>query len=151
VWTYIKSDRIVRDESIATEDWEATTGIVTKDLLEKSVTFFYDAPKTWPPTYSATFSFSTTASRTETIDLDWDYSWFHSYFLAYTRVVLYVEREGLPLTEVELVNIAGGDYRQATGSITINLEEGDLYGISIFGGHYDSAETISGTIKLTQN
>jgi len=145
-----KSARIVRDGNIATETWETTTGIIVKDANEKSVTFSYEKNGS----FAGEFNFATVASRSETIDLAWDYSWFHSYFMVTTKAEVVIDRASGGTERISLLDFGPessvGD-RNNTGTLSLDLYEGDKYGVYIYGQNFDALQEFRGTFILTQN
>jgi len=140
--------------------WTAS-GTGTATLLDNGATghpqMQYDANGT---SFSGAWQLSTTAATTGIVNLDYFWSGFHSFFLATAGVDVFVSRNGVDVSVVNLVNegpqtcppcfppSAGFLY---TGSTSVSVQAGDQYGFRLRGSHSDIANTLQGIFKVSIN
>ena len=112
--------------------------------------------------YSATaltgsWTFSTTAAAAHSVPVAWESSGFYSFFQVTAGLVAFVHRGASDVFAQSLYNIGpvdccappsgGFDY---TGTITFaDLQPGDVYGFRLTGSNNDAAQTLQGSLMLS--
>lgn len=100
------------------------------------------------------WSFSTVASGTRVVQLAWAYSGFHSFFEVTVGLDAFVTH-GATTTTTPLVNAGPVDCCTPpsggftySGTTSLSVQAGDTYGFAMRGSNYDTAQTLSGTLRV---
>ncbi len=122
---------------------------VTQDTLD-SINFNYDFNGNSDAWYASIYTnFGVVAGSSATISFDYDYSGFHSWYLAYAQLWTFVDGpDGRAWAQWYTNSEASGGF-SATGSITLDINQGYMWGVTPGGGHYDSNLGMVGTVKLS--
>jgi hypothetical protein len=104
--------------------------------------------------FSGSWSFATVASSTRVVQLAWNYSGFHSFFEVRVGLDAFVTH-GTTTTTTPLVNAGpvnccappSGGFTY-TGTTSLSVQAGDTYGFAMRGRHFDTAQTLRGTLTV---
>ncbi len=110
----------------------------------------YEVPKPYNYTYRMA-EFSAVATRTGTIAFDWEYYFFHSWFDVYADLYLYADGPSGETVQ-HLVDFYQWGYtgpKTFTGSASIDVTEGYEFGLRVGGSNFDWAQTLEGTVTIT--
>jgi hypothetical protein len=114
--------------------------------------------QTTPGVFTGAWTFSTTADTAGQINLQYFWKGFHSFFEATAGLDVFVQRNGVDVSVVNLINAgptdcppctppsAGFNY---TGTTSVNVQAGDVYGFRLRGSHFDIANTLQGTFVVS--
>ena len=137
-------------------EWTGTgpTGVVVSDGTAASPQFHYEltrAPSDFTP---QTWSFETTANADGNVELPYQYQGFHAFFQTTVQLSVVVTHNGVTTSTV-LVNdgpvvcctppSGGFDY---TGTTTVSVQAGDVYGFTFGGTNFDSDNRLFGTLTV---
>ena len=96
--------------------------------------------------YSGNWNFTTTATQTGTMVLNWAYSGFHAWFQAQAGISL-IENGVVDGGPLQTGGVSGGF--SWSGSTTISVTQGEVYGFSLSGSNYDSTDVLQGTLTVS--
>jgi hypothetical protein len=116
--------------------------------------------ETTPGVFSGAWTFSTTSTTTGTINLQYFWKGFHSFFEATAGLDVFVQRNGADVSVVNLINAGPTDCPPCTppsagfsysGTTSVVVQPGDVYGFRLRGSHFDIANTLQGTFAISIN
>jgi hypothetical protein len=108
------------------------------------------------PTFSGAWQLSTVSAQTRTIPLSYVWDGFHSFFQVTARLDVFVNRNGVDVSVVTLVNQGpvncdpcrppSGGFTY-TGTTSVSVQAGDTYGFRLLGSHFDGTYVLQGTFS----
>ena len=134
--------------------WAASgTGTVTLisdgTTAYPSMSYYLSGSVVWNP---QTWQFSATATEAKTVTLPFHYVGFHAWFQVRVWVVAFVNGTTYPLISQGPVNCCtppSGGF-DLTGSVTLTLAPGDVFGFRFGGENFDSDARLLGTFSVVQ-
>jgi hypothetical protein len=129
------------------------TTTVASDGTTSDPEFDYNATA-----FSGSWTFSAVAGSARSVPVAYDSSGFYSYFMVTAGLQAFIQRNGVDVSATTLVNAGpanccdppsgGFDYK---GTYTFaDLQQGDTYGFRLTGSNQDGAQTLQGSLKLSE-
>ena len=107
--------------------------------------------------FSGNWQLSSVATQTRTIALSYVWDGFHSYFMVNARLDVFVNRNGVdvslvtllspPTTSCDPCRPPSGGFTYS-GSATVSVQAGDIYGFRLSGSHNDGTYVLQGTFSV---
>ncbi|MGI9628279.1 MAG: Ig-like domain-containing protein, partial [Longimicrobiales bacterium] len=125
------------------------------DRREAAFSYDIDLGEPGPGVSRRTATFAMVAPRSGPVSFDWTYTGFHAFQNVNAELTLFADINiGQPqttrMTSPLVDRTAGGNSFTFSGSATIDVEAGALFGITVGGRNQDTNSKLQGTVTITK-
>jgi hypothetical protein len=132
---------------------DGTTNVGPGDNPKQHASFGYDVnlgDRTGLGISDRYVTFHTEAAASGTVTIEWEYTGYHAFYQTRAHLEFHAARSGEDDVKVSEVSGPAGGGFSFSGSTSFEVEEGEDFGFTLGGGHFDRDGRLRGTLTINR-